>query len=201
MSHRSMVTVQAGYLQTCQWEPPPLWRFRGGAASVERREPFSSPATETGAEHQKILKQNYQELFTPECCYASVCSTVTNTYFNEVFGVEDIRDLIAKEIFFGSSKTLDVDMLDNHLQNKDILPSWSFHPRQFALLFVLSMWKFILDSDILTFVMQILSLWHLFYHYSWILPYLLPRAYQVMSWIFLKENYVKDECKIILVLH
>lgn len=47
-----------------------------------------------------------------------MCSTVTNTYIDEVSGVEDIRDLIAEQILFSSSKTLDVDMLDNHLQTK-----------------------------------------------------------------------------------
>lgn len=32
--------------------------------------------------------------------------------------MENIRDLIAEQIFFSSSKTLDVDMLDNHLQSQ-----------------------------------------------------------------------------------
>lgn len=50
--------------------------------------------------------------------HASLLSTVSNTYIDEVFGVEDIRDLIAEQVLFSSSKTLDVDMLDDHLKTK-----------------------------------------------------------------------------------
>lgn len=49
---------------------------------------------------------------------ATLSDTFVNTYINEVFGVEDIRDFIAKQILFSSSETLNVDMLDNHLQSK-----------------------------------------------------------------------------------
>lgn len=44
--------------------------------------------------------------------------TARGTYVNEVPGMEHIRDLIAKQILFSPSKTLDVDMLDNHLYTK-----------------------------------------------------------------------------------
>lgn len=40
------------------------------------------------------------------------------TYINEIFGMENIRDLIAKQILFGSPQTLDVHMLDNHLWSR-----------------------------------------------------------------------------------
>ena len=48
-------------------------------------------------------------------CYYIVKQKVYNTYINETFGVEDLRDLIAKQILFSSSKALDVDVLDNNL--------------------------------------------------------------------------------------
>lgn len=40
---------------------------------------------------------------------------VVSTYVNEVFGVENVRDLIAEQILLGSPKTLDVNMLYDHL--------------------------------------------------------------------------------------
>lgn len=43
------------------------------------------------------------------------------TYIDEVSGVKHIRDLIAKQILFSSSKTLDVDMLDDNLDKKGII--------------------------------------------------------------------------------
>lgn len=41
-----------------------------------------------------------------------------DTYINEIFGMENIRDLIAEQILFGSPQTLDVHMLDNHLWSR-----------------------------------------------------------------------------------
>lgn len=41
-----------------------------------------------------------------------------NTYINEVSGVENIRDLVAQQILFSPAQTLDVHMLDDHLQGE-----------------------------------------------------------------------------------
>lgn len=163
-----MVTVQAGYLQTCQWEPPPLWRFRGGAASVGRREPFSSPATETGAE-LCTDKQNYQKLFTPELL---LCLNVKHSH-----------QYILQWGFWRGRHQRSHSRAD---------PLWFFqdpgcwHVGQppakqkcFTRLIILSSaicWFYLCENSFLTvttckrtFAMRILSLWQLFYHYSWIL--------------------------------
>lgn len=44
---------------------------------------------------------------------------MTNAYVNQIFGLENIRDLITEQILFGSSQTLDVNMLDNYLQSNN----------------------------------------------------------------------------------
>lgn len=127
-THCHDIAPRQSYLQMCRLEPPPLWRSPGGAASVWRCELFSSPETKTDRA-LRLATVVYETLLyiCSECCPASVASAVTDTYINEVLGVENIRDLVAKQILFSSSKTLDVDMLDHHLESKTFYYSFYCH--------------------------------------------------------------------------
>lgn len=128
VTHVALVFVKKvwkSYRQTYRWEPPPLWRFPGGAASVWRCEIFSSPATNTETElftHKPHLPDSWNR-----SCQSAILSINVqdsrdmNTYINEVFGVENLRDLIAEQILFSSPKTLDVNVLDDHLQSQTFL--------------------------------------------------------------------------------
>lgn len=71
IDQRRAVTVRTSYLRTYRWEPPPLWRFPGGAASVWRCEPFSSPVTETEIE----LRSHRAITTTPRCPAQSAIHT------------------------------------------------------------------------------------------------------------------------------
>lgn len=42
------------------------------------------------------------------------------TYVDEILGVEDVRDLVAEQVLLGSPKSLNVDVLDDHLQTQEI---------------------------------------------------------------------------------
>lgn len=44
-------------------------------------------------------------------------------YINEILCVEDVRDLVAEEVLLGSPKSVNVDVLDNHLQTNEITTS------------------------------------------------------------------------------
>lgn len=66
---------------------------------------------------------------------------ISSTYIDEVFGVKNIRDLVAEQILLSSSKPLNVDMLDDHLQTQ-ILLHRLFHPKAFySLLFEDAGWS------------------------------------------------------------
>lgn len=42
------------------------------------------------------------------------------TYVNKILGVEDVRDLVAKEVLLGSPESLNVDVLDDHLRMQEM---------------------------------------------------------------------------------